>query len=222
MSDPTISVVIPVFNGAPTLAEAVASVRAQAMEVEIVIVDDGSTDETPDVIRSLGAGIVHLSQPNSGPAAARNYGVARSRGELIAFLDDDDLWAPGKLRLQCRLLAENPEADVTIGHSEFLTFDAERGWTELVPAQFHYHLGASLCRRTLFQRVGTFAPEMRFSEDIDWFLRARDAGAGIVISTAVVQTIRRNGDNMTRGKTMHQLGIFETLKRSLDRRRMGT
>ena len=90
-----VSVIIPVFNGADRLAEAAASVQAQLRAGdEIIIVDDGSTDDTARVIASFGEAVVSFRQDNAGPAAARNYGLRKANGNLIAFLDHDDLWAP--------------------------------------------------------------------------------------------------------------------------------
>ena len=96
-----LSVIMPVYNGAEFLAEAVASIVAQAYQpLEIIVVDDGSTDETATIVQSLGGEIRYLYQFNQGPAAARNAGLALAQGDLIAFLDVDDLWPADKLAQQ--------------------------------------------------------------------------------------------------------------------------
>ncbi len=106
MSSPLVSVVIPTFNRAGVVARAIDSVLGQTYcPVEVVVVDDGSTDDTAKVLRAYGDAIVPVVQDNAGPSAARNRGVRESRGELIAFLDSDDLWLAAKLERQVELLA---------------------------------------------------------------------------------------------------------------------
>ncbi|RPJ75440.1 MAG: glycosyltransferase family 2 protein, partial [Acidobacteria bacterium] len=109
---PLVSVVIPAYNAAAMIGDALRSVFAQTFtDFEVVVVDDGSTDDTARVVEALGAGVVRLiRQANRGPAAARNAGIAASTAPLIAFLDADDEWLPGKLELQTAYFAAHPEA----------------------------------------------------------------------------------------------------------------
>jgi glycosyltransferase involved in cell wall biosynthesis len=219
-----VSVILPTFNGAATLVAAIDSIRAQELPVEIIIVDDGSTDDTPRVIETLCASddVVAIRQDNRGPAAARNSGLLLARASLVAFLDDDDVWLPHKLRRQLALFDEHPDAAIILGHTAFQSFDLVTGIsTAVAEPRLLYHLGAALCRRDTFERIGTFDPALQSSEDVDWFLRVRDAGLGIVVTRDVVQIHRRNGANMTRGKDLRELGFIEVVKRSLDRRRAG-
>ena len=216
---PRVSVIVPVFNGAATLVEAIECIRAQQIEVEIIVVDDGSTDDTPQVIESL-TDVVAIRQDNHGPAAARNSGLVFARAPLVAFLDDDDLWMPRKLKSQLQLLEEHPSASVVLGYTAFEGLVPETGaWTRVAEPHLLYHLGAALCRRETFDRVGTFDPALHSSEDVDWFLRVRDAGLEIIVTPEIAQIHRRNGENMTRGKDLRELGFIEVVKRSLDRRR---
>jgi glycosyltransferase involved in cell wall biosynthesis len=216
---PQISVIVPVFNGAATLGEAIESIRAQEAQVEIIVVDDGSTDDTAHVIETL-TDIVAIRQDNLGPAAARNSGLVFARAPLVAFLDDDDLWMPHKLRHHLQLFEQHPDAAIILGHTAFQGLDPETGaWNRVAEPHLLYHLGAALCRREVFDRIGTFDPALRSSEDVDWFLRVRDAGLEIVVTPEIAQIHRRNGQNMTRGKDLRELGFIEVVKRSLDRRR---
>jgi glycosyltransferase involved in cell wall biosynthesis len=97
----TITAIIPVHNGERHLAEAIQSVLAQTLPPgEIIVVDDGSTDASAAIAQSFGAPVRVLAQPNLGPAAARNLGLAHATGDLLAFLDADDLWTPNKLARQ--------------------------------------------------------------------------------------------------------------------------
>ena len=104
---PFVSVITPVHNGARFLAEAVESVERQGYEpLEIIVVDDGSTDDTPRVIAELGDRVLALRQENAGPAAARNRAIAAARGDVLAFCDADDTWPEGKLDAQLARLAQ--------------------------------------------------------------------------------------------------------------------
>ena len=98
---PKVSVIIPAYNAAPYLAETLASVFAQSYpDYEIIVVDDGSTDDTLAVLEQFADRITLIRKPNGGPASARNAGLRQARGELLAFLDGDDLWLPDKLAAQ--------------------------------------------------------------------------------------------------------------------------
>ena len=115
-----VSVVLPVKDGEQHLAGALESVCAQTYEaVEVVVVDDGSTDRSAEVARSF-AGVRVISQPNAGAPVARNRGVSESRGEFVAFLDHDDEWAPSKLKMQVAQLVDKPDLGYVIARLEFV------------------------------------------------------------------------------------------------------
>lgn len=121
MTTPLLSVVIPTWNRARLVCEAVASALAQSAAggVEVIVVDDGSTDGTEDALTSRFGDSVRVlrTEGRRGPGAARNVGVRASSGELIGFLDSDDLWLPGKLDAELRVLAEFPDAEVVVSDS---------------------------------------------------------------------------------------------------------
>ena len=212
--NPLVSVVIPVFNGERFLREAVQSVLDQQYApLEIIIVDDGSTDGTATVARSLPATVRYLHQPNQGPAAARNRGIEQAQGGLIAFADADDLWPPAKLELQLPYLINDPGVEIVMGRVQLLS---ETGLTE---SAFSVNLGCAVIRKSVFYRVGLFDETMRYSEDVDWFMRARESGAAIMTIDAVTLFYRQHEQNMTRGKSTSELNVLKALKRSLDRRR---
>lgn len=216
-----VSVIVPVFNGAAMLLDAIASIRAQNVPSEIIVVDDGSTDETARVLESLDD-VIAIHQKNAGPSAARNRGLLAATAPFIAFLDDDDVWLPQKLERQLQSFDEHPDAALVLGRTAFHAFDPQTGdWRPFDEPRHLYHLGAALCRRELFDRIGMLDPALPSSEDVDWFLRVRDAGHTILSMPDVVQIHRRNGTNMTRGKDLRELGFLEVVKRSLDRRRAG-
>jgi glycosyltransferase involved in cell wall biosynthesis len=211
---PLVSVVIPVFNGERFLRDAVQSVLDQKYSpLEIIIVDDGSTDGTEAVARSFPETVRYLRQANQGPAAARNRGVEQAQGSLIAFTDADDLWPAGKLELQLPYLISDRTIDIVLGRIQ------QVGLSEFAEPVFSVNLGSAVVRKSVFERVGLFDESMRYSEDVDWFMRAREGGAAIKTIDAVTLFYRQHEENMTRGKSTSELNVLKALKRSLDRRR---
>lgn len=220
--DPLVSVIIPVFNGERFLREAVESVLAQQYSpVEIIIVDDGSTDGTATVARSLPETVLYFHQRNQGPAAARNHGIDHAQGGLIAFADADDLWPPDKLELQLPYLIRDSKIDIVLGRIQQVLLSETQSKKIGDPA-FSVNLGSAVIRRSVFERVGLFDETMRYSEDVDWFMRAREGGAAIVTIDAVTLFYRQHEQNMTRGKSTSELNVLQALKKSLDRRREQT
>lgn len=226
----SVSVIIPVYNGEDYLARAVASVRAQTSPVsEIIVIDDGSLDATPRVIESLGPGVRTQRQSNRGPGAARNRGLEMARGDFIAFLDADDLWTAGKTASQLRRLEEKPDADAVLGATQRVRSRASgaaaasgREIQPIGPVWMLFSLGAGLFRAAVFDTVGGFDEDLGMGEDVDWFLRAREAGVVFVVSGEVVQYYRRHDANLTGDTPAKDRFFLSALKRSLDRRRDGS
>jgi glycosyltransferase involved in cell wall biosynthesis len=218
--DPLVSVVIPVFNGERFLREAVQSVLDQQYSpLEIIVVDDGSTDNTAIVARDLPEPVRYLYQTNQGPAAARNRGIEQAQGSLIAFADADDLWPGGKLQSQVPLLIKDPRIDIVLGRIQQVLLSEAQEFGETA---FSVNLGSAVIRKSVFERIGLFDQTMRYSEDVDWFMRARERGAAIVTIDAVTLLYRQHEQNMTRGKSTAELNVLKALKKSLDRRRERT
>jgi glycosyltransferase involved in cell wall biosynthesis len=217
--EPLVSVVIPVFNGERFLREAVESVLAQKYSpVEIIIVDDGSTDGTATVARSLSETVRYLHQTNQGPAAARNRGIKQARGSLIAFADADDLWPADKFELQLPYLITDSAIEIVMGRIQQVLLSATKA-DEFAEPAFSVNLGSAVIRKSVFERVGLFDETMRYSEDVDWFMRARETGVAITTIDAVTLFYRQHEQNMTRGKSTSELNVLKALKKSLDRRR---
>ena len=224
---PLLSVVIPVFNGERLLREAVQSVLAQKYSpLEIIIVDDGSTDGTATVARSFPETVRYLHQANQGPAAARNRGIERAQGGLVAFADADDLWPPAKLELQVPYLLNDATIEIVMGRIQQVlltrTDDGQTQAEEFAEPAFSVNLGSAVIRKSVFDRVGLFDETMRYSEDVDWFMRAREGGAAIMTIDAVTLFYRQHEQNITRGKSTSELNVLKALKKSLDRRRERT
>lgn len=170
-----ISTIIPTFNGASFLAEAIASIRAnQCRDLEIIVVDDGSTDETVSVAHAMDVYVIE--QPHRGrPAYGRNVGLGAARGEFIAFLDQDDLWAPDKVTRQMERFVQDDSLQVVWGKTQRMELSRQGAFAPVDAPLGYRLLSAALFRRRVFDIVGTFDESMRyFGDDTDWFLRARE------------------------------------------------
>jgi glycosyltransferase involved in cell wall biosynthesis len=223
-TDLRISAVIPAYNAAGFLAEAVASIRSQDRQPgEIIVVDDGSIDQTAAVAAGLGSDIRVLRQPrNLGPAAARNRGIEVATGTVIAFLDADDLWPKSAMALLLSRLEQSPDAAIAAGRIEVIG--------DILPARpiaqttdtlngFALNFGCAMIRRHVFHEIGLLDEGLRFGEDTDWFMRAREHGIPIAVVDATTLIYRRHESNMTRDDSHTMRVGLEMLKRSLDRRR---
>ena len=219
-----ISVVIPVFNAEAFLAETVASIFAQDYRpLEVIVVDDGSTDGSLAVAERLRPAIRVIRQPNAGPSAARNRGIEMAQGRYLAFSDADDLWAPGRLLRQHGVLQREPRLDMVLGLTRIYyqpgsgaheaRFNSDE---EAVPL---FSFGAGLFRRSLFERVGLLSEDLRNAEDADWFMRAREKGAEWLIENSIAQTYRRHGANMTEYLPPGKTEVFRVLARAAARQR---
>src|SRR6202521_5030027 len=134
MSKPCVSVLIDTYNHERFIEQAITSVLDQDMsvaDVEIIVLDDGSTDRTPEIVRKFEPRVRLLRKPNGGQASAFNAGIPECRGEIIAFLDGDDWWAPGKLRRVVEAMERDPEVGI-IGHGVTEAFPDGRRHTELL------------------------------------------------------------------------------------------
>jgi len=191
---PQVSVVIPVYNRAATIGRAVASVLGQSFQdFELILVDDGSTDGTADAIRSFGDPRVRLVQHerNRGAAAARNTGVAAAAGDLIAFLDSDDAWHPGKLERQAAatLAMPGPAATCTgfrlrhpSGTAETRSVGNAADWSIAFLDGCYVSPGTTLmAKRQAFEAVGPLDVLLRRLEDWDWLLRLVRVGRFAVL-----------------------------------------
>jgi glycosyltransferase involved in cell wall biosynthesis len=219
-----VSVIIPVFNGADRLAEAVASARAQLRSGdEIIIVDDGSTDDTAGVIASFGAAVVSFRQDNAGPAAARNHGLRKAIGNVIAFLDHDDLWAPHRQTAMLEALHADETADVVVGKVKTV-IDADAPQPLADDPRFAtihqlWLLQTLLIRRVVFDRIGGFDERLRHASDTDWMMRTRDAGIRILEIDELVTIYRLHSANMSRNVAASRDFLLQAFKAALDRRR---
>ena len=221
---PLVSVVIPVWNGEKFLRDAVDNVLSQRYpSTEIIIVDDGSTDGTEAEVGRLPCDVRYFRQENSGPAAARNRGIRDTSGDLIAFLDVDDLWPEKHLERLVEELTRDPELDLVHGYAQLLQQDPATGAFEYAgnpEESFPYYIGAGLYRKRVFDQVGLFDRTLRFGEDVDWYNRARERGASMKRLDLVTLLVRRHADNMTQDRADIEKSMLRVFKRALDRKRV--
>jgi glycosyltransferase involved in cell wall biosynthesis len=219
-SPPRVSVIIPTFNRAGLTGEAVDSVLAQSyQDFEVLIVDDGSTDDTPRVIEArfgTDRRVRCLRRPNSGPGPARNHGIRQARGELIAFLDSDDLWHPDKLRLQVEQLDLNPAAVLSFcdavveggkpgRETRFRSkrFHGDTTMRGIVEWNFPMCTPSVLIRRAVFNEIGLFDEAFTCSEDWDLWIRIV-ASYPIAYVDRLLLITRRREDNISRTRILQK------------------
>ncbi|WP_029351086.1 glycosyltransferase family A protein [Bosea sp. 117] len=220
-----ISVVIPAFNASATILETLASVAAQSLPPdEVILIDDGSTDGTADLVRRSFPSVAVIAQPNAGAAAASNAGVRRARGALIALLDSDDLWPAGRLERQQAALAAAPGLAGVGGHVESFVCpslgpeEAARFHVPDVP-QPSLLSTALLLRREAFDAVGPYAEDLRVGFAIDWMHRAQKAGLGFLTLPDVVLRRRLRPGSLSRRTPARDSGYLEMARRAIARAR---
>ncbi len=176
---PLISCIIPTRNGERFLRTAIESVLVQAWRpLEIVVVDDGSSDRSVEIAASFGDPVRVVSHPMANPVRARNYGMQVARGDFFCFLDHDDLYAPDKLSLQMAAFEESPALDVCVGMVQRFR-ELPGAGRDLDPPVAGYLTIAMLARSRAFGRVGPLNPDNFHSDSAEWFLRARQLGMSI-------------------------------------------
>lgn len=188
-SIPLVSVIIPTYNHARFIAQAVQSALVQTYpQVEIIVIDDGSTDETAQVLAPFAGRIRVVTQNNAGVSAARNHGFALAQGQYLTFLDADDLFLPDKLARDVALLEGDPAVGMVYCSWRYVAEDGEQVLGELRPQKagqlledlllrrFHCVPGAATIRREALERVGLFAEHCPAAADTDLWVRLAYAG----------------------------------------------
>lgn len=224
----SISVVMPVRNGERFIVDALRSIQEQSVQVsQILVINDGSQDETCQLVRDVVAKdkrVRLLDGPCKGPGPARNVGLRQATGNVIAFLDCDDLWPAGKLETQLGRLRNEPEVRMVSGFVKYFDKQIDNG---LAPADdarteelFHVHLGASIYRSDVFEEVGLFDEDFLYSEDVDLMLRIRETGIPYTIMNEITLYYRRHDNSMTSYLTQEEKRDFNrALMNSLRRRK---
>ena len=239
MTPPLVTVVVPVFNGQAFLDAAITSALSQSYEpLEVIVVDDGSTDESSRIAAQRGVAVLH--QPHRGVSAALNAGVAAAGGEMIAFLDADDLWPSDRLAIQVPELLRRPELGFVMAHAIQFVESGEklppwltdqwlasvrspgkpppppsgRGVTAPVPLP-----RTMLARTQVFERTGGFDENLDLGEDLDWLMRATDAGIAHALLPDVVLRHRLHSSNTSHRLADSLAGRLRIARQSAQRKR---
>lgn len=230
---PLVSVIIPTYNSGKFVTRAVQSVLEQSYpHHEVIVIDDGSTDATKDVLHEFDGHITYLYQQNSGPSAARNAGIKVARGEYICFLDADDLWTPNRLEVQLAFMEDH--RDIGLVFSDFEEFDADEtfrksflaekmfrpdivsqipireAFTKLVIENF-IPTSTVMVRRECFQKAGLFDERFLLRHDRDEWLRI-SAYFGIACLPKILCKKRKHDSNISRdreGTIRFLIKVFE-------------
>lgn len=219
-----VSVIIPTYNRADTILRAVDSVLRQThSNLEIIIIDDGSTDQTQQVLQPYAQQVTIIRQANQGPSAARNRGIEVSRGEIIAFLDSDDVWLPEKLEQQVRLFDEGPAGMVccvcnaSLRHGKFelgTSFDRAgldfgNGFAywfnpaAVLATRFLLFNQVMAVRRSALLAVGGYKSGLNLLEDHDLAFRlALEGPWGVIVSTLVLKQEETEGIGVIANKDL--------------------
>ncbi len=217
-----LSVIIPTYNRANFLTDAIKSINNQNYpNLEIIVVDDGSTDNTEELIQQLDdPKIKYIYQENKGPAAAKNTGLKAAKSDIIGFLDSDDLWPENKINLQLNLLLKS-ELEMLFGGVKHLILKNSRD-KEFIEHSETYRrnsLGSALFKKSIFKKVGFFNEELTHWEDLDWILRAAEAGINVKKTKEITLIVRIHNENISRDIKRGEKFLSKVLKASIERRR---
>ena len=219
METPLITAIIAVYNGEEFIAQSIQSIlRQEYPNLELIVVDDGSTDTTREIVDSFGDRVKLIAQKNSGQSNARNVGIQNASGSILGFLDADDLWSHHHISSLVPFLLDDSAFDSARGRSRFfrsegthtITMGETRG-LELV--------GSALYRKSTFDRVGYFDETMTSGEDLDWRTRFDEAGGKEICVDAITVFCRRHAHNLTNSQEINSKGRLETLRKKLHRQR---
>lgn len=225
MNDQLVSVIIPVYNYERYLGEAIESVLSQTYKnLEVIVVDDGSTDRSGEVAKSFAdKGVKYRHQVNAGIGPARNQGVELAQGSFIAFLDADDRWPEEKTELQLRAFENDPALEMVFGQAVQLQNGAEweagvRDKTEAgkVPGMVP---GTMLIKREAFDRVGKFPAGLKVGEFIDWYARAVELQICSLVLPDLLLWRRIHDSNTGVRERQSRSDYARVLKAALDRKR---
>lgn len=198
-----VSVIIPVYNGERHLCQTIQSALDQTYRpLEILVIDDGSTDGTAEIAKKFSGQVLHFRHDNCGPAASRNRGVAESGGDYIAFLDADDLWHQEKIEKQISYLKRHRVCELCVTY-------IENFWSEEVPEDQRpdtgrpdsmpgYSFSTLAGSRSGIERVGPLKEHLKHADDTEWFLRAREKGVAVGLLAEILVRRRLHISNISR------------------------
>jgi glycosyltransferase involved in cell wall biosynthesis len=221
--DLSVGVVIPVRNGADTLAAAIRSVCDQhPSPTDIVVIDGGSTDGSAGLAAKF-PGVRVIAQGGAGLAAARNQGLRAVSGELVAFCDGDDRWTADALAARLDHLASTPACCAVIGHAERVLFDGDTATQQQVSRLGQvmpgYTPGALMARRAAFAAVGPFDEDLAIGADSDWFVRLKQSALRLDVIGALVLYKGTRASSLSADLTTYRRELLSVARGFLRRRR---
>lgn len=237
---PLVSIVIPCFNGARYLGDAIRSALAQTYSpLEIIVLDDGSTDNSEEVVRAFGAKVLYEKQSHRGVSAARNRGLALAKGEAVAYLDADDCFYPEKVEKQVELFKENPKLGVVysgwklVRDGDFVVMftkipDTNHRLVDELATHTLFASSSPMITRRAMQKVGGFDESMTHCEDREYWFRAATQGVAFGCVPEILTWARHRDDSASSDwEQMYQgslqllqkhMGVFEGEKDYLKKR----
>lgn len=221
MTKTPISVVIPCYNGEAYLRESLNSIDSQQWDFEIILVDDGSTDNSKQIILNEYSHVHYHYQDNSSPAAARNTGIRLASHDIVAFLDADDIWSAQKTKWQMDILSKYPETDVIGGLMDYKIMPESNYRASLYsdkPLE-HILLSTLIVKKNVFNKIGFFDESLRIGEDMDWFLRLKESTLIYKSVDRVLLYYRIHEKGITAKKTFKELNWTNVIHKSLERKR---
>lgn len=218
-SSPLISVIVPVYNGSKYLAQALESIKVQDYKrFEVIVIDDGSTDNTAQIATSYPVRYSH--QAHSGLGAALNHGIKLARGDYFSFLDADDVWVKTKLQRQLACFKKDPALDMVFGYvSEFKDTNGKKSKVRSL-VRGSLMKGTMLIKREAFFRVGLFEVKWHLGDFIDWYLRAYELKLKSYTLPNIIYKRRIHENNMGITYRAELRDYVHILKKSLDRRKI--
>ncbi len=233
MNKPQVTVIIPTFNMAHYLGECISSVTRQSVgNMEVIVIDDGSTDNTNEIVSSFGNRVSYFYQSNRGESAARNMGIKISSGEYLAFLDADDIWLPEKIEKQIAVLNRNPNIGmVACGYTvvnetgRILYANAPRNYNnretlrnalsiaQIIPGS----ASGVLIRRECFGRLGCFDEEIKIGPDWDMWLRISSSYEIYFIEETLVTIRRTSGKPEFRNPLKEEFYVGRVIEKNVKR-----
>jgi len=228
---PLVSVIIPAYRAAESIAATLDSVLAQTwQDYEVIVVNDGSPDseDLEKALEPYRARIIYVRQENQGPGGARNTGIRMARGAYVALLDSDDVWDPEHLAAQLAVLEADPSVDMVYADARIIGDVPEAGRTvmefcpsvgevtfeRLVTRECTIHICVSVCRREALLRAGLFDPAFRGTEDIDMWMRIARLGGRIAYQRRVLGCYRRQAGSLSSDRVSMVEGFLAVLAKA--------
>ncbi|MBL1211024.1 glycosyltransferase [Geminocystis sp. GBBB08] len=221
-----VSVIIPVYNREKYVAQAIESVLKQTYQsLDIIVIDDGSTDKSAEIIKSFGSKIRYFYQEHSGLANTLNKGINLTNGEFIAFLDSDDLWTENKLNLQMKVLKNNPQVSIIFAYvQQFISPELDKNIRDKIdlPNEIMkgYVKGTMLAKKEVFSQIGLFDNTLKLGDFIDWYLKACEQGIKSFVCPEVLLKRRIHDTNMGIIDKKDRSDYVKIIKAYLDRKKL--